>query len=330
MGLTNYPNGIFATPNIGGVGRLADLFAADNIFFVDGLLGDAANDGKAPGGGHALDSLTNAVSAASKDGVIYIKPLTTTASAQTYYRDNVVFPLTKPNLSVIGCGSGWTNQSSVQYKVAAAATTSHLFDVRGAGLYLENMRLTGNSMTGTGSIIHANVSATLQPAGLHVRGCLFEAAYTQAVMGANPYGGSITGNTVNYSLIEDNWFYNTLSGVALISNYGTLGRVIIRNNFFSGAPASRSCDVYLEPGTSTYGSGVMVHGNVFSDGVPTGGTIGRFIKIVNATTGIVANNWFASTAAAAEYGSDGTDCVIPATFFFAGNYNEDGLIAGGT
>jgi hypothetical protein len=334
MGLTNYPNGIFATPNIGGVGRLADMFAADNIFFVDGVLGDSANDGKSPGSGHALDSITNAISAASKDAVIYVKPQTTIASAQTYYRDNITIPLTKPNLSIIGCGAGGANPNSytgVQLKVSAATTTGNLITVNGGGAYLENMRLTGNAMTGTGAIVMANTSATSQPGGLHVRGCLFEAPVAVGtVYPTYLLGGCIALGSCNYSLIEGNFFYNCLGSIHSSSTYGTQGRVEIRGNSFVGAPGSRDLDIHLRPGASTYGSWVAINHNIFGDGLPTGGSTNLFIKIVGTGSGHLMGNYFASTAAATEYGSDGTDCIIPTTYFFAGNYNEDGLIAGGT
>ena len=329
MGLTNFPNGIMATPNI-GAGRLADIWAADNLFFVDGVSGDNANEGKRPDG--AKKTVSGAISAATKDAVIYVKPNTTTASAQTYYRDNITVPLTKPNLSIIGCGAGGSNPNSytgVQLKVSAAVTTGHLIDVQGAGLYLENMRLTGNSMTGTGAIVHANASATLAPGGLHIRGCLFEAAVQEASLGADPTGGSITFGTCNYTLIENNWFYNTLTGVGGIANYGTMGRINILNNIFSGAPAARGVDIHLYPGSSTYGSGVVIAGNIFADGLPTGGTINRFIKVVTTGTGIIANNFFASTATsgATGWGAAGTEITVPVTFFFSGNYAADGHVA---
>lgn len=326
MGLTNFPHGIFATPLI-GAGRLSDIWASDNIYFVNG---EASGNGTGLAVESPVKLISTAVGYASKDAVIYVKPQTTTASAQAYYRDNIVIPKTKPNISIIGCGAGNSNPNSytgVQLKVATTDTASHLFDVNGAGLYLENMRLTGNSMTGTtASIINGNGSATESPHGLHVRGCLFEGCLLAGSLGDPVTRGAITLGTCTYSLFEDNTFYNCLSGIGMIGNYGTGGRITIRNNMFSGAPGSRDWDIQLYPGSGTYGSGVEIIGNIFSDGLPNTGAIKRFIKIVSTGSGIVADNFFASTAAsgAAQWGAAGTQCIIPVSFFFAGNYANDG------
>jgi hypothetical protein len=87
----------------------------------------------------------------------------------------------------------------------------------------------------------------------------------------------------------------------------------------------RDCDIL-----ASWGNGVALNiiGNVFSDGLPnlSTGAYKKFIVIIGAGTGIAAGNYFASTTA--SFGSSGSECTIPATFFFAGNYINDGLIVG--
>src|SRR3990167_5350978 len=104
MGLTRYPHGIFATPVIGsGVGRLIDMFNSDNIFFCDYDSGSDSNSGKAPDA--ATQLISKAVSNASQNASIYVKPRVSSTSAQLYYIDNVTVPLTKPNISIVGAGN---------------------------------------------------------------------------------------------------------------------------------------------------------------------------------------------------------------------------------
>jgi hypothetical protein len=312
-----------------GAGRLSDIWANGNIWFVDGDV-TTNGDGKSPDSGVAL--ISTAVGLASKDASIYVKPRTTTGSAQTYYRDNISIPKTKPNMSIIGCGAGGKNPNSytgVQLKVSAATTTGHLIDVQGGGLYLENLRLTGNSMTGTGSIVHANSSSTTTPGGLHINGCLFEyPVVVGSIEATDCSGGSIALGTATYVLIENCTFFNCLSSIHGSSTNGAFGRVQIQNNTFAGGAAQRDMDIYLTPGSGEFGSWVNIVGNVFSDGKPTAGT-GLFIKIVGTTTGIIADNFFASTAAsgATGWGAAGTEILVPTTFFFAGNFAADGHVA---
>ena len=333
MGLTNFPNGIMATPNIGGVGRLSDIWASENIYFVDGINGSTDNPGKEPRTAKALPS--QAVSAASKDAVIYIKPQTTTGSAVTYYRDNITVPVTKPNLSIIGCGATWGNPNyytGVQIKAAAAALDSHLIDVDGGGLYLENMRLIGEDMTGsTASIINADlVGSTQRSRGLTVNACIFEDDLAAASLGTTPIWGTITGSSITYILVENSTFFNCMTGIGLIGNLGVLGRIAIRNNVFAGAPGYRDVDIKIVPGSGQYGSWIEISRNIFSDGLPTGGTTNRFVHIIGTGTGILAGNYFASITdtGASGWGPSGTQTIIPDTFAMAGNYAHDSIVSG--
>jgi len=336
--MTMVSDGLYAyggVPVSGGAGRLSLIWANENVFFVDGVNGSAGNPGKKPEEAVAL--ISTAVGKASKDAVIYVRPQTTTGSAVMYYRDNITIPVTKPNMSIIGCGATHGNPNTytgVQLKVAAAATDSHMFDVDGGGLYLENMRLFGEDMTGaTASIVNVDIAGSTQRGrGLTVNACIFEECLGEASLGTTPILGSVTGGTCTYLLVENCVFYNCLSGVALIGTSGTLGRVAIRNNVFAGAPGYRGVDVYLSPGSGEYGSWVEISRNIFSDGLPTGGANNKFIFIIGTGTGIIAGNYFASTAptGATGWGPSGTECTIPDTFFMAGNFANEVIVAGQT
>lgn len=331
MGLTNFPNGVFATPLV-GAGRLADMFQSGNIFFVDGTNGSASNTGKTVDNAVALPS--TAVGLATREGIIYVRPKTTTASAQTYYVDNIVIPKTKPCLSIVGAGYPGCTSSQTGVQIKPSTVTDHLIDVRGAGLLLENMRLTltGGTADTLKCIVNAvhDTSQLYISAGLTIRGCRIENDKNHPAFGATTTTAAVGLGSCREVTIENNVFYNCLGAIAMGTTSGNSINLMIRNNHFGGVTTGRDCDIAFNLGASY---NMQILGNTFADGLPAhvGGGTGRFISIVGATaTGLVAGNYFASTAAAAQYGSDGTDCIIPATFFFAGNYNEDGLIAGGT
>lgn len=328
MGITRFPRGIQATPNLGG-GRLAEIFQSENIWFVDG---DVSGDGTGGSPTQGVAKISTAIGLASRGAVIYVKPKLTATSSQSYYQDDVVIAVSKPGMSIIGAGGGIPSaQSGVQLK--PLTLTGNLIDVNAANTTIENMRLTltGGTAGSKASIISAiTVAANAAlPSGLVVRGCRFENDKDHpTIESSTVIYGSIALGTTNDTVIEDNIFYNCLGGIVHQLSTGTTHGLTIRNNIFSGVTTGRDADILM----NWAGWGLSITGNFFLDGLPAhdgGGTL-RFIKVADAGTGIIANNFFASTAAAAQYGADGTDAIIPTTLHFVGNYNEDGVLAGGT
>ena len=107
MTLTNFPDGIFATPNLGSNGR--DAFAGtsptgvQNIFYVDNTQGNDENDGLSPKSPRA--TIQSAVTSCGVNGVIYVK------GTATDYDESVTG--VADGVSLIGIGfseskTGWT------------------------------------------------------------------------------------------------------------------------------------------------------------------------------------------------------------------------------
>ena len=324
MGLTNYPHGVFATPLVGAA-RLSDLWASENLWFVNGEM-PVNGSGKAPD--NPASSITAAITLASKDGVIYVKPKTTIAGAQTYYQEDIVIPVTKPNMSIIGCGATYgnpNNRTGVQLK--PLTLTGSLVTVAGAGLNLENMRLTMTGGTGTTKACVDGVTSASANQGLTIRGCIFEncdkshPTYSVAAVAVD---------TGTYLMVEDSFFIKCLGGIAGISTTGHMGRVIIRRNIFSGGAEFRDCDILMALGSADYGMGMIIDNNIFADIKPahTGGSYARFITITGAGGGMICNNVFATTAATgtAGWGTAGTEVLQPDTTFFVNNSNNDGVV----
>jgi hypothetical protein len=328
MTVTRLNHGLFATPLI-GAGRLSDMFQSENIWFVDG---DITTNGTGMEPDSCVSLPSTAVGLASRGGIIYVKPRITAASAQTYYADNITIPKTKPGVSIIGCGNTTGASSGVQLK--PLTVTDHLITVNGAGALFENMRLTltGGTADVDKCIINAvrDVAATRVVADLIVRHCRLENDKSHPSYSGTNAVAAIGLGSANYVVIEDNVFSQCLGSIVSQETNGTTRDLTIRRNIFGGLPESRDADIWLSLSASY---NINIVDNLFSDGVPThgGGGVGRFIKIEGATaTGLVANNFFASNEGDAEWGTDGTECVIPATFFTVGNYSQLGEIVGGT
>lgn len=323
MGLTNFPNGILATPNLGGGGMdsLMSLWESENIWYVDGDNGSASNAGNSPTAAVAL--ISQAVAKASRNGTIYVRPKTTSASAQSYYVDTIVIPKTKPNMQIIGAGYAGCTSAQTGVQVKPAGATDHLIDVFGAGLLLQNMRLTlsGGTAAAGKSIVHAIgvVGSARIPSGLVIRSCRFENDKTNPSYSGTDVISSVAIGTTNDVVIEGCTFHNCLGGIAMQEINGIPHGIVIRNNIFSGAPAVRDCDILASHGD---GTGLIIVNNIFADGVPaaSAGATKLFVKIVGAGTGIFAGNYLAT--ASAEIKAAGTSCVIPATFFISGNTIE--------
>ena len=324
MAISHAPHGLFAAPLI-GASRLSDMFASGNIYFVDGDASRAGN-GKSPD--RAVTSITTAISAATRGATIYVKPRTTVASAQTYYADNLTIPITKPGLSNIGAGNTTGASSGVQLK--PSTVTDHLITVNGAGLLLENMRLTltGGTADVDKCIVNAvrDVAATRVVADLVIRYCRLENDKSHPSYSGTNAVAAIGLGSANYVVIEDNVFSQCLGAIVSQETNGTTRDLTIRRNIFGGLPANRDVDIWLSLSASY---NINICDNLFADGLPshTGGGVKRFIKIEGATAvGLVSGNSFATTTD--SFTSAGSQAVIPDTFFVARNYFNNGLCTG--
>jgi len=299
------------------------MWNSGNIFFVDNDNGSDSNKGLAPDSSKKL--ISGAVSSAAAEASIYVKPRVGVDSAQSYYYDTIVIPINKPGLSIVGAGNPG-NRSGVQVKPSLAGVADNVITVRGAGLTLENMRLTGNGGTADQykSIVSAiSVTGSSNPDGLTIRHCRFEGDKSvPRIASSTDMNAAVALGTASYSTIEDNTFYSCHGGIVGQLATAAYHNVTITRNLFSGAPANRVCDVFLTHGTT---GGVVITHNIFADGLPThapGASGNYFVKITDAGTGILAWNAFATTADGEVAKAAGSECIIPATYFTAGNVYE--------
>jgi len=328
MSLTHLPHGLLATPNLGGTGRLMDLFESDNMFFVDAITGSQGNTGKEPKKAKAKPS--EALDACSGGASIYIRPAgirnNQTTSVYQYYTDDVVLPYTKSGIALIGAGEPQMNGYGGVLMRPSTATGS-LITVNSNGNLITNMHLTCNGGTASSSqaiiMLKRNASTPSRCYNNVIRGCRFGEDKHSPGIGA--VSGAIWAGTAQNLIVEDNLFDQCLGGVTMYAVSGDVVNNIIRRNIFAGNPAS--VDAHIVIGINSAGSyGNMIYSNIFGDGLPaySSGGIKRFIMFQapyqTAGSGILANNWFAT--ATSGFAENGSEVQSSDTFFMPGNYYE--------
>lgn len=320
-----------------GAGTLADMWASDRMYFVDGDSGSASNTGLTyPENAVALLStaVNKANSAGHKGAVIYIKPRLASALGSTYgelyYQDTITIPYNIPGLTIKGAGGDEEGTYyGVQFK--ASTTTTAVIAVQAALTTIKGIRWagTGQNSTDAPPIIKAwdygNTSGVT--AGLTIKDCMFANAKG---------GGAISLDSTWHVKISDCDFRNNNIGVTSTATTGgqALGPTI-RRCHFGGNTAARDMDVYISQsgaGASTGCAFALIKDCSFNDGLPakTSGT-NRFIKVANADTGLIAGCYFCNSTGAqnaTEYGSSGTKVICPTSWIMAGCYggNTTGVI----
>ncbi len=298
---------------IGGwnvVGALARAAVFGDVLFVDGDYGSVDNPGDQPNIAVALPS--TAVTKSARGDVIYVRPRSTGGSVQTYYVDNITFPLAKPNLQMLGCSSDPDNPyNGVDLKASVA--TSPLIGVYGAGVKIADMRITGTGQTAdTASILNVVNDGTVgRGYGLSVRGCRFANGKGHLISA----GAAISIDTAIMAKIENCVFSDCLAGITVRTVYAAINGLRIIGCTFEGTPAGRDVDIFI---TGNAGRGLLIKGCDFNDGLPNHGVVNRFIQIDGTgLLGMVSDCNFAYTSATGDaiVSTAGAACIIPATVF---------------
>jgi parallel beta-helix repeat protein len=327
MGLTRFPHGVFASPNIGaGSERMVfwpNSVGNPNIQFVDGDV-SCSSDGNSPA--TAVKSISEAVANVERGGTIYVKPRLTAGSAQTYYTDNITIPLTKPNISIIGCGSDVDNPYG-GVDIKGLVTTSPVITVNGAGLTLDGLRLAGTGLGASISTVYAaDNSTTSVTNGLTIRNCRFGNGRGHGADSAAVYLNSSWFNKIENCIFTDN-----MTGIAAVTTSGGITNgLTIRYCTFGGVTTNRDCDIYISGGATS--NGLEISHCIFNDGLPahSGGTIGRFIDIVNEITGTISWCVFATTSDdSGDFHTNGSLVVRPDTVFMPACWYEAAAAAKG-
>ena len=334
MGLTKYPGGVFASPNIGG--GAGDVFSGlgNAVFFVDGDNGNDGNDGTDPAA--AKLTIQSAVTAAAvanaayKGGsTVYIKPkaITDATGDPASYAEVVIIPFAGgERMRLIGCGTGRTQGGLPQIKMGSGSNA--LLTIRAPGCSIEGIGFNGYGSTG-GGILLDDDNSTKSAFGTTINGCHIKNCVGSTATNGLTGGGimwSAQGNAWQVS-ITNNMFYKNVSDIALMGTLNTRPQdILIQGNVFQSSVTS-SCDCnILGNGAGGGFQTITIDRNVFSD-IPalSSGTHATYIELTGTLGGMLTNNVFGIIASEAAsnvtFGAAGT-VLIPTTVFMAGNQGE--------
>ena len=163
--LTNFPNGILATPNLGGGSNVYPGYFGTNVWFVDGTNGGDGNEGSmdAP-----FATIQKAINMASSQDTIYIRtlaPSATDASEPGQYIENLTIPYAKHGLKLIGVGSSGTKMPWAGPKIKNASVGA-LLTVWASGVHLEGLQFNCTRNSGTyGILLEGDTTAYTTKAG---------------------------------------------------------------------------------------------------------------------------------------------------------------------
>ena len=294
MSITNYPNGIFATPNLGG-SDFAGLFGG-TVLFVDGVNGI---DGNAGTNESPFATIQYAINASSIYGTIYVRPkypLQGVNQGQpNVYAENLTIPITKTGLRIIGvCPSG---DPYFGPKIKPANNTSPAVLVNASGVLLENLCIMNQALTPAGVMLTwmgDSFNATSTDAshylyagscGATIRNCEFREGHTMASPYIGGCGPSIVIRGGYNSTIEGCTFVAGSTHQAIqIGDDIVPGRnhKVINCNFHDNNGAVADCYIKVQAGLF---AGIVIRDSSF--GIAT-----KFITIGAGTSGVLANCYF--------------------------------------
>ena len=315
--MKHFPFG--AVPVVLGMEGMA-LYAGTGrgrILFVDGDRGsDTGHEGSSPN--KAFKTIQKAIDVASPGSVIYIFPLAmeATDTDPDSYAETLIIPNSKPQLSLIGIGTGMTQGGVPQIKIGGDSTTAML-DIRAPGCLVKNLGFNGADSTGGGIKLTDN-GTTYVAMGTTITGCHFKNCKCHATHAT--VGGAIYATGSPWQVrIQNNAFYKNLGGIVIVDTSYSVPQdwVIQGNTFSSSVKTDIDADIYVAADGC---KGIQIIDNRFATvDVPTAasGDVGRYISLGAGSNGIVAGNSFACIVGEGEteltFGAAGTGAVIPTT-----------------
>jgi hypothetical protein len=316
MSLTNFPNGItsFGVPVVGGAGGYASFWTG-RVWFVDGTDGSDGNSGLHPE--KAYETLQAAVTAASKDDTIFIRP----QAVGVRYTENITVPVTThAGLNIIGTGNGKGNSvyQACSFK-GVGGLDSPVITLNSSYANVENIHFwTVPAQThGAGLLLRWNTPVGL---ALNIGSSVVNCSFSQDLddpAGAGVVQSSIRMDSTEGQLVEGCFFQDCRVGISVGSTQSAAYRIVVKDNLFKGVASNIAANLMLADI-----SGMEIVGNSFGHAVPShaAGTMTKYIFVIGGATvtGGVAGNY--QGAAAVAFGTNNTASSLIA----AGNFGLGG------
>jgi hypothetical protein len=280
----------------------------NEVWYADGTNGSTDFSGRGPS--QAKASISQCITASSAEDIIYVRPLLpiqTDMTDPTPYAENLVIPVEKWGLSIIGAGNNPRNPFYTQVKANSAG---YGVEIKAVSTKIENLDFNKGSAT-TGMIyLNGDNNTTAMAWGTLIQHCHIRNANSASNPGIKTYSGS-------YSTVYDCDFEACHTGM-YISSGGTypLRSLRIEDCRFKGSNASAVAGSNLsDGGTSAIIYEIEVLRCTF-ERIPTG----NFVNFTANTYGIIAGCYWGDLAA--TVGTSSSDVNVPATVFVSGSWDD--------
>ena len=246
--------------------------------FVDGVNGADTYNGDLPES--ALKTIQAAVTAAAKGDVIYIRPLDyVLGRGFERYTEDVIVPLAKHDLSIVGINNGFNPEGGVRWKHVVTPLT-----VRAAALHLENI---GFFCEGATRAINYENDGNVSKVG-----SVYPTLYNCAIKGSTILIDSGDGAKIEKCYFHAQFDGAVTGGIEGVTTGGTaLRRLSIKDCMFFGGNgvAAATAFIILTGGTITE----TEIDNCRFGKIPASG---KYIVNTSVTGGILSNSFFANAA----------------------------------
>jgi len=274
----------------------------NDVFFVDfdnGLRGQSGKDDMS----HPQKDLDQAITDASAGDVIYMRPRTSLywhGSSPSVITPptatNWVVPQPLNHLSIIGTTTGGGLTHGVTLRSYASLTTATLM-FHAQYCTIENLGFQGIDEQVSEGIVQSRKETigTHEGYALTVNRCNF-----QVYKSSN--AGALVFNSGRYNQCLNSTFWHNYVGIWLGNTFNNIHGSQIIGNIFRGATGDIDADIVIGDSSHT-----LIHGNIFDHAQPaySSGIRLKYIQCTGTSTGIISNNYFATTEA-----TIGTACSL--------------------
>jgi len=298
--MSTFPDGLFQYGGqpVGG-GRYEGMWGG-TVYFVDYDNGGSGTVGHKPS--DAGKYLDDAISAATHDSVIYVRPRSPelgAAGAGPYYggdpgditpkvaATNWTIPYTQYGLSIIGTGKGGGYAGAQRTNLQGGTTAgSPVLTINAPYVTIENIGFKPGSST-TGLVLQTFYDDTATQAFANTYyNVWFRNVDAQAAYSLRIDAGS-------YDNVLGCYFTGHKSGLQLFGGSANSTRIVIRGCDFETLAGTATGEIYSNGAVSR----IIIDSCVFNHGVPTGGDPNKYIYFAETSTGIVSNCYTGSADA---------------------------------